>query len=421
MCSATVAVLTLIGVEALGMLVLGICFFMAPFFRAFPIVPGTAISAIDPLMVLATALLLPRILRGRLDISPLYVVSVFAFVIFGYTAALSSPTATATLNEVTEWFFLAVVMAIAFVSLDLSRKEVSVLAVIYIAGQMLSTVFAVIDGADPVNARYQGLAVHPNYFADGAMMSACLLLYLYHEPGARALLNRLLWWGAMAICMGAIYFSGSRGAAFGMAAVFVLVPLVERSGAYAFLGALAIVSGLLVLQPLADRSAEGSTLARLTGSDGTGNLTQQFRLDEWNDALGRLAQHPVWGEGLTLEVLSFHNNYLSLAVGVGLLAATAYLVVLWSMVRGLFGPSAERRLLYPVIAFAAWGLTQPGFKDRSNWVPMLLGLAVFHGYRTARAWHGTRVDAETPTEPTLGPGDRRDPVEPTLGTPHDDR
>lgn len=411
--------LLLVGFEGLGLLVLAICFFMAPFFRAFPIVPGTAISAVDPLMLLAVGLLLPRILRGKLDISPLYLVSGLAFVLMGYAAAFSSDTALSTLNEITEWAFLAIVLALAFVALDLTRTEVAALAVAYISGQMVSSVWAVIAGPNPINNRYEGFAAHPNYFADGAMMAACLLLYLYHEPRARLIVMRWLWWGAMAVCMTAIYVSGSRGAALGMAAVLVLVPLIERSGVYVFLGTLAVVTGALFVQPIAERSGEGSTLARLTGRDGTGTLTTGFRMDEWREAIIQIGQSPLLGNGLTLEVLRFHNNYLSIAAGVGVLALAAYLLTLWSMGRGLFGSSDQRRLLYPVVAFAAFGLTQPGFKDRSNWLPMLLGIAVFHGYRTVRnRRRGDVVPEEVP--PVNTPGDRsRDTAQPTIGVSHD--
>lgn len=407
-----VTLLMIVGFERLGMIVLTLCFFMAPFFRAFPIVSGTAISAVDPLLVVAVGLLLPRIVRGKLDISPLYVVSGLAFMIIGYAAAFSSETALATMNEITEWTFLAMVLALAFVALDLSRAEVSILAVAYIVGQMVSSAWAVVDGPNPVNNRYEGLAAHPNYFADGAMMAACLLLYLYHEPWARTLVMRVMWWGAFAVCGGAIYVSGSRGAALGMAAVLVLVPLIERSGVYIFLATLGTVTLLLFLQPIADRAGEGSTLARLTGQDGTGTRTTDFRLDEWHEAIDKIRESPFLGNGLTLDILSFHNNYLSIAAGIGIFGVAAYLTTLWAMGRGLLSTSAQRRLLYPVVAFAVWGLTQPGFKDRSNWLPLLLGIAVFHCYRTARASWAQEADEDADAAARAGIEESTTPLAP---------
>jgi O-antigen ligase len=379
-----VAIVAVIGIDGLGMAIMGVCFFMAPYFRAFPIVEGTAISVIDPLLVLAVLALFPRVIRGRLDVAPLYTASAFAFIFIGYVASLVAPDGANGFGEVTHWAFLAVVLGLTFMALDLTRTEVAVFSLLYIAGQMLSTVIALRDGPLAENNRYEGLAAHPNYFADGAMMSACLLLYLWHEPRARTLLMRASWWLVMTICMWAIYVSGSRGAALGMAAVIVLVPIVERSSTAVVLGTLALTSSVVVVQRLAANAAEGTTLARLTGSDNTGTATTEFRETSWREALQQIPSAPFFGHGLSLDVLSYHNIYLSIAAGLGVFALVAYLVSLWAMTRGLFGPSPERRLLYPMIAFAMFSLTQPSFKDRSNWLPMLLGIAIFHGYRYAR-------------------------------------
>jgi len=399
-----VAALVAAGPEGLGLGVLGACFFMSPYFRAFPIVPGTAISAVDPMLLAGIFLLFPRVTRGHAKVSSLYLGSAISVVLIGIAAALASDERGATLLEVSQWAFLILVVPLAMIALDLSNREISWFAIIYIVGQMLSSAVALVDGPDPVNSRYQGLAQHPNYFADGAMMSAALLLYLYHRPGAKTALMRSTWWLVMAICLIDIYVSGCRGAALGMAAVFVLVPFVERAAVPSFLAAFALALVAAFAQPILQRSSDTSALGRLTGS-GTGQATSNFRLSEWSDAVTRVTHSPFLGSGLSLDVLGFHNNYLEVAAGIGLFGFAAYLVLLWSLTRGLFGPSVERRLVYPMVAFAVFGLTEPGFKDRSNWLPMLLSIAVFHGFSTA-ARH--RSSDET-TKP--GPTDRARPAD----------
>lgn len=393
----SVTVLAYVGPEGLGMAVLGICFFIAPYFRAFPIVSGTAISAIDPLTILAMALLLPRIVRGRPRVSSLYVGSAIAFTVIGLAAALVSATPIETVLEIVQLAFLALLVPIALISLHLSDREITRFACLFIAGQMLSSLVALANGPDPVNERYQGLAMHPNYFADGAMMAVALLLYLYHRPGARATLGRWTWWAVMTICLVDIYVSGCRGATIGVAAVLVLVPLVEKSAISTFFGATALALAAVFIQPLLQNSGQGNTLARFTGQDGTGTLTTDFRLSEWHKAIDLIRQSPMLGNGLSLDVLSLHNNYLEIAAGVGIFAFVAYMIMLWSLTRGLFGQSIERRLLYPMVAFAVFGLTQPGFQDRSNWFPMFLGIAVFHGFRTAMRQPGADTEPQLAT------------------------
>jgi O-antigen ligase len=385
--------LVMLGLDGLGMLVLCLCFFMAPYFRAFPLVSGSAVSAIDPLLMMACVLLIPRIRRGKFKASALYLCSVSALILIGTTASLASSSHFATAFEVIQWTFLALVLPLVFMALNLSKQEINRFALLYIGGQMLSTLDAFAKGPDPTNGRYQGLAGHPNYFADGAMMSAALLLYLYHDPRAKGWLMRSGWWLLMGINVFAINVSGCRGAAVGLAAVIVLVPLVEKSPISSVLAMGAAALGLVLVQPIIQSAGEGSTIARLTGQDGSGDLTTNFRLSEWSDALAKIQHSPFIGNGLSIDILSFHNNYLEVAAGIGIFGLVAYLLMLWSLTRGLFGPSLERRLLYPMVAFAVYGFTQPGFKDRSNWLPMLLGIALFQGYRVVQR------SIELPEEP----------------------
>lgn len=390
-----------LGPERVGLGLLGAAFVTAPFYKGL----GSGHSTpTDLLLALAVVLLFPRLLLGRSRLAPPYVLGVTVVALTGTAASLASAQPVISLLVLVQWMICLVVLPRILISLHLSLTSIDRLAWAFVAGHMVSTAYALVKGPVGDGGRYLGLTQHPNAFAQSGLLAFGLLLHLITRTE-----RRWIAWAALGVSLLSIYLSGSRGGTVAVALLILMIPVIERSALVTYFLAFAGVGALLALQQLVGVGDAGGSISRLTGS-GSASASDTIRSQNLGEGLHRFHAHPILGNGL-LDLFWIHNNYVEVAVAVGVIGLIAYLVVIWSLGRGLLGRSELRRLCYPVAGYAVFGATIPSLTDRSIWMAVSLSVAVFHGFREPAqdVLDRSREPAPTPPTPTptlvaLGPG-----------------
>jgi O-antigen ligase len=218
--------------------------------------------------------------------------------------------------------------------------------------------------------RQAGFSTHPNYFAQAGMLSLALLIYLAYRHRGRLMLLII---PATIACGASVILSGSRAATVVVAVLVVMIPIVERSAVTGFLLAVLAALAFLLLPIVAGFTGPGSSIARLA----EGNTSAQFSNTERSLGIGegvdRFFTHPFTGTGLT-ELYEIHNNFLEVAVAIGIFGLAGYLIVLYTFARPLFSTGEYRRLAYGVWGYIGFGATVPSLYDRSIWAVVALSV-----------------------------------------------
>ncbi len=164
-----------------------------------------------------------------------------------------------------------------------------------------------------------------------------------------------------------------------------MIPLVERRPLTYFVFATLIALAIAALPVIADIAGRGSSIDRLLGGGGArqSDTARTLGLDEGID---RFLANPLLGSGL-IDLFDIHNNFVEVAVAIGVFGTAGYLCVLYAFARPLFGSGSLRRLSYPVWAYIGFGATVPSLYDRSAWTVIgltVVAMAEFERRRTAR-------------------------------------
>lgn len=399
--AAFVALLAVIGAERMGYLMLIGAFGTAPMYKALAPSVGSPVTATDVLFVIAFTLLFPTLLRGHLRLPALYYVGVGLVLGSGLIASVFS--ADPLISSLSLFFWMAVMLGlpIAFGLLSPSPKLVDLLAAAFVAGQIFSFAYGAARGY-VAQGRHAGYSTHPNYFAQAGMLSLALLIYLAYRHRDRWL---FLIVPAAGLCGATVVLSGSRAATVVVAVLVLMVPVVERSALTGFLLAMLGAITLLVLPIVADIGGEGSSLSRLAGGGGS-SYSDSARTLGLDEGLDRFFEHPLRGTGL-IDLFDIHNNFLEVAVAIGIFGLVGYLMVLYVFARPIFGTGDYRRLSYGVWAYIGFGATVPSLYDRSVWAVMALSVVAIVEHERRRIAHGD-PDAEPDADPD-------DPVPPIAG------
>jgi len=349
----------------------------APMYKG--LAPGTdaAVTPTDALFVIGFALLLPALLKGRVNLPISYVAGIALVVAAGTIATVLSDEQLFSGLALILWLMVLIGLPVAIGLWGPSPRMVDVLAWSYVAGHMFSQVAGIGLGRVNEAGRHLGLTNHPNYFGQAGVMAFALLLYLWSRSTGR--LHRTAVLGAGAVAGMSVVLSGSRGALLVVAALVLMIPVVERSITSGLIwllaGALLIISIPLIFSIAGDTPA----LDRLSGntsSAGSDQIREAGLAAGWD----RFWASPFFGDGL-VDLFNIHNNYLEIAVGVGIFGLVGYLAVLYTFARPLFGHHELRRLCYPVWGYIGWGTFVPGIYDRSIWAPVALSAVLVFGAR----------------------------------------
>lgn len=405
-----VAMLACFGSERIGLLLLIVAFFTAPMYKGLAPSPGSPVTTTDLLFVAAFGLLVPQLLGGRVRLPTLYFAGVGLVFSTGLVASVFSADPLTSLVSLAFWMMVMLGLPVAFALLAPSGRLVDLLAAAFVVGQIFSMFYGLARGYSEAG-RHAGFSTHPNYFAQAGMLSLALLLYLAYRHRGRAMLLIL---PATVLCATSVVLSGSRAATVVVAVLVMMVPVVERSAVTGFLLAAVGALGLLLLPVIAGMAGEGSSISRL-GGDTSARFSNSARSLGLEEGIDRFFAHPFRGTGL-IELYEIHNNFLEVAVAIGIFGLVGYLMVLYSFARPILSLGEYRRLAYGVWAYVGFGATVPSLYDRSIWAVVALSVVAMIEHERRRL--GTPEDAGGPGDPSLAvhaPG--RTPTARLLPTP----
>jgi hypothetical protein len=384
------------GPERFGVLLLGVAFATAPMYKR--LAPaGTAVTPTDLCLVFGFALLLPRLMRNKFDLPVQYVLAGIVIFSTGLIGSFASDQRLVALLALGFWVATMFVLLIGVHLWRPTSFEVQMMAWLFIAGQAFSWAYGMATGAS-FGGRFYGFTIHPNYFAEAGLLCLALLLHLSSVTPQK---YRWVVWAAMAFSVYTIFLSGSRAGLLGLGAVVAIIPFVERSAVRMYVLALGAAGGAVYLSQNTALLAKGP-IGRLLGH-GTAAGSDQERTEGLHYGWNRFLDHPLSGSGL-VDLFDVHNNYLEVAIGVGIFGFVAFLVVLYTLVRPLvLSTHPLRRLCYPVFAYGVFGATTPSLYDRTFWVGMCLCIVAVVAEKQSRR------DAAAATLPPDAP-----PVRPRL-------
>ena len=393
--AAFVCVVAVLGLERTGVLLLMGAFFTAPFYKGAAPSPESPVTATDVLLLLGFLLLLPRVLAGRLKLPIVYWVGAMLVLTAGLLSSAASTRPLESYIALGFWMIVMVGLPVAFAMWGPSLVVIDLLAGSFVVGQMFSFALGYLRGNE-AQGRHAGLATHPNYLAEGGMLALALLAYLAYRHFRRSWLWSAAILVAAVVCIASVHLSGSRAAIVVIAVLVLMIPFVERSAIAGFVMAGLVALAILALPVIAGLAGQGSAIDRLTGGGGSAqsNSARTLGLDE---GLDRFFAHPIMGDGL-IDLFDIHNNFLEVAVAIGVIGLAGYLLVLYAFARPIFGTGELRRLCYPVWGYIGFGATVPSLYDRSIWSVVALSVVAmveFERLRTA----GDQVPATPP--PTL--------------------
>lgn len=364
-----------VGPEKVGVGFLGLAFATAPMYKG--LAPaGSAVTPTDLCLVAGFGLLLPRLLGNPFRLPGMYLAAVMVIVATGITGSAVSSSPAASLLALGFWLATLFALPVGVHLWRPSRGEVQAMVWSFVAGHLVSTVLGFALG-HLAGGRLYGLTNHPNYFAESGVIAFGLLLHLLATSS-----HRVLVWPAMLVTVYSVYLSGSRAGTLALAVLVAAIPLVERSALKAYALSLLAAVGAVVLSLKWSVVAGSGSLARLTGKgDATGSDLERTRglSAGWH----RFLDHPLTGSGL-IDLFGVHNNYLEAAIGIGIFGLAAFLLILWTLGKPLFGDHEFRRLGYTVLGYAVFGATTPGLYDRTYWVAMSLSIVLVTAHHEAR-------------------------------------
>jgi len=387
-----VFLLAVLGRERVAILGMMAAYATAPMNRGLsPGGPSNPITPTDLLFGLAVMLLLPTLLGRKLRLPLTYVVGITLILVTGTVATAAAAAPLMSALQFAQWLVVILGLLVLFAAWAPNWRMVDLLLWSYVAGQMVSILYAPVGGA--VGNRYQGLSHHPNEFGGAGVMAFAALMYLWRR-------NDAVWYRVMvalaaSACGVSVLISGSRAATAVMAGLILLIPIIERSAVKGFV--LAILGALFVfsLPLIIGESGEGSAISRLAGSaDALG--ADRARSEAQDFGIQMFFAHPLIGNGFA-DALYVHNVVLGVATSVGIFGLIGYLLVLFTLARPVLGNHPNRRLCYVVAAFVAITPTFPGLEDRTLWAPMAPAILLAIQSRLPRG-EGAEEHADEPVD-----------------------
>jgi len=385
-------VLITIGARATGIAFMVLAFGFAPMYRGAEGLTGGTVPPTDVFIILGIVHLLPTFMGNRLKLPTVYAIGLLLTAVFSLVSVIVTGDLYNNAFYAVQWLFFIGALPIVIAWWRPHLTIIVWLLWAYLAGHLISTAKAVAEGAVFAN-RYDGFTHHPNAFGLAGVTSIAIVLFLLHHH--KGLRTRVILLGIAAISIFSVSLSGSRAAIVVLAALVVLIPIVERS---ALMGVgLAIVGslGVLSIPFVLDASGEETALGRLAGG-GTASGSDKIREAALEDGFARLWGSPILGSGFK-DVEQFHNVYLEAAVAIGIIGLVCYLIVMFALARPLFSHHPLRRLTYVVWVFIGIAPTFPGLWDRTVWVPASLAALAMLRPETQNA----------PADPEVGPARRR--------------
>jgi O-antigen ligase len=370
--AVALTILVAVGPEKMGIGLMLVGMLMAPM-NALGL--GGNVTVSDIFFVLGFGLLIPRLLVGRPKLPPLYVAGASILFVGGMVTSLISPGITDSLVGFVKIIAAMMVLVVVLNVLRPSGRLLDTLAWAYVFGQMISAAYSVVrGGAGMAQGRAVGLTTQPNFYGLGGQMAYALLIFLFYRVQPK---NRWIVVGAMAVVGFSVVNSGSRASLLCCALITIIWPIVERSAIAWYV----ILSGALVAALTADRVlgalGQDTVLDRLKGNT-SAQFSDTARESLLQQGIDLFWKHPIQGNGWAKDtILAFHNAYLEVAVGGGVLTLLGFVLIVAALVRPLFQQGTPNRLAYAGLSYAAFGMIGPTLYDRIVWAVLALILITY--------------------------------------------
>jgi putative inorganic carbon (HCO3(-)) transporter len=238
-----------------------------------------------------------------------------------------------------------------------------------------------------LGTRASGMLIDPNAF--GGLVVVGLAIHATTFFGGCPLLKGWMGYLSLSVLAAALILTLSRSAWIGMGAAIVLGTLMRPKLVAVYAGVGVAVMGLLVVLV---GSGGVDTFSRIANRP---NTTQQ-RLDQINEALPMIAEHPLFGSGIGAFVEKngwiIHNSTVWILTEFGLVGLTVYLgYLLWFYIKGfgavrLVAPHTKSLivgLLSAHLGMQAVSVGIEAFYQRHWWFTMAM-LASSYAIATAR-------------------------------------
>ncbi len=317
---------------------------------------------------LAFALALPRMARTRLRLPPKFMLGGVLLAVMGFIA---TPLA---INSIEHLIFLMTAVVglvimpamLAWMSPTTNVMYASVIAFGF------GTAFSTVYGLQHFFYRNQGFTYHPVALAYTCMLTLSFVPFIISSKGR----GRWLFLPPVVVlAMVGTWTSGSRTGLVVIAALAVLIPILERSVKIG----LAVLTGLVLLLPSVVSVDTGKTatgaLSRLFGGGGA-TSSDTVRLQTLEDGYQQIRDNPIFGNGYSVEhTYVIHNIYLQVLAAEGLIGLVGLLLIFTALVAPLLrAPYPQRTLAYPAYAAIIAGPFQPNMGD--HYLALSLGLAL---------------------------------------------
>jgi O-antigen ligase len=347
---------------------------------AFGFAPLTLATLGLPILSLANVCLftgfllaLPRLLREPLRLPGMFMLGAALLTIMGLIAATLAISARVSLG----YLLLAVIGLILGPTvvgwMAPTNRQMWAMMIAFCIGTAISTLYGL-----PRNTyRNAGFTYHPVALAYSSMMALAFVPYLL----TLKVRGRWLFVPPLAaIAVVGVWTSGSRTGLVVLAALLVLIPVLERS---LKLG-IAVITVIIVAMPTILKATSDisgtSALSRLFGGGGAQN-SNTVREGTLREGLEQVQQSPIFGNGFSVEhTYVIHNIYLQITAAEGLLGLVGLLLILSAFVAPLRKVSPPRRaLMYPALAAILAGPFQPNTGDPFLMLPLGLAMVVAMG------------------------------------------
>lgn len=399
--SVGLTLLIWLGADRLGIALVLLATFLAPI-NGLKLGAGGNVTFADFAYVLGFGLLVPRMLQSTSKMPRLYTWGVTLLTINALVVSLIAAEPIPSLAGFVRISWAVIVIPIVLHRLKPGRKLMNALAWAYVIGQIVSTAKGIISygfSSGIGGGRGIGWTTHPNFFALGGQLAFALCVFLFYRTPRE---HRWIVVLAAFICGISVIQSGSRASLLCVVLIVLVWPLVERTAISYYV--LLSFAGLAAvgLNFAMENAPEGSALARLQGGGTAGgsSLEREYLFDKgW----ALFWANPIKGNGWSTDILEYHNAYLEVAIGGGILALAAFGLILASMVKPLFDTPVPNRLAFAGLSYVVFAALGPTLYDRVLWGALALIYALRYDPDEKLEEGEARADRrERKTEPTPG-------------------
>ncbi len=322
----------------------------------------------DVFFLLAVAMLAPRILRTQLKLPTPFVAGSVLLCCLGLIASLLAPVSAPSFVYIAGAVIALSLMPAIVVWIGPTDRQMWSMALAFGIGTSLSCLY----GLPTYTYRNAGFTYHPVALGYTSMLTLAYMPFLVaSKVRGRWVVLPIVAFMALV----GVWTSGSRTGLVVLAALALLVPVLEKSIP---LGLTVAGIGVVLLAKLAayDPSKDPtSALSRLMGQGGSQG-SDAVREDALRGSWEQIQSHPYFGTGYSIDhTYTIHNLYLQVLTAEGPLGLLGLLMILGVLVLPLVYGSGVRRLLaYPAVAVILAGPFQPNMAD--HYLALTLGLSL---------------------------------------------